>query len=199
MTKNELVTVAVVVTIAALVAGACAKAPTQELEAAQVALAEAEAAGAADYAPEQWQTAQTTLNAAQAKIEEQNGKLGMMRSYDDAKTLLAQASTEAAAARDAAATGKEAARAASEACWPSPSALIGWLKTMSERMSAWSSGGRLESVSSGLLIVPAIWMEASTPEITRCAVTFSDGLITGSPSKRMMPPRRMSNWRPWNS
>jgi hypothetical protein len=103
------------VAVLALVAGGCAKAPSQELEAAQAALAEAEAAGASAYAPEQWQAAQTTLNAAQAKIEEQNGKLGMMRSYDDAKTLLAQAATEAGAARDAAAAGKEDARVASEA------------------------------------------------------------------------------------
>jgi hypothetical protein len=100
--------------VLAFVAGGCAKAPTEELATAQSSLAEAEDAGAPAYAPEQWQAAQTTLNAAQAKIEEQNGKLGMMRSYDDAKTLLSQAATEAAAARDAAAAGKEAARAASE-------------------------------------------------------------------------------------
>lgn len=114
MTRTQLRNCFLAVGVLALVAGACAKAPTQELEAAQSSLAEAEAAGAPAYAPEPWQAAQTTLNAAQAKIEEQNGKLGLMRSYDDAKTLLAQAATEAAAARDAAAAGKEAARAASE-------------------------------------------------------------------------------------
>jgi hypothetical protein len=101
-------------TLVLLLAG-CAKAPTQEIEAAQSAFAEAEAADAASYAPEQWQAAQTTFNAAQAKIEEQNGKLGLTRSYDEAKELLAQAATEAAAARDAAAGGREAARTGGEA------------------------------------------------------------------------------------
>lgn len=115
MSKKQFVLWTLGVAALALLLGGCAKAPTQELEAAQAALAEAEAAGAPAYAPEAWQAAQTTLNAAQAKIEEQNGKLGLMRSYDEANQLLTQAATEAAAARDAAVTGKETARTAGEA------------------------------------------------------------------------------------
>ena len=55
------------------------------------------------------------------------------------------------------------ARCASEICWPSPSGLIGWLNTISDRMSASSSGGVLDRTISGFFSVPRTLTRASTP------------------------------------
>ena len=53
--------------------------------------------------------------------------------------------------------------AASDARSPVPSSLIGRLKTISDRMSDSSSGGVLESASSGRRSVPVMRTRASTP------------------------------------
>ena len=81
---------------------------------------------------------------------------------------------------------------------PSPSSLIGWLNTMSDRMSAWSSGGLLVNDSSGCFIVPCTRTNVSTPEMMRRARMLIVGFSSSLPSNRMWPSRRISKRRPWN-
>lgn len=108
-------------TLAAIALGfaltACAP-PEEEIEAAETAVAEAEAAEALTYAPEAWGEAVEALEAAKAEIQTQEAKNFITRSYQDARELLAQAEEKARAAVTAAAEekarGTEAAREALE-------------------------------------------------------------------------------------
>lgn len=99
--------VVVALFMVALLAGACAKAPQQAIDAAKAALEEAKAAEANRYAPQEFAAANDTLNAALAEVEKQNGKFALFRSYKKAARMLAQAQTLANAAKDAAVANKE--------------------------------------------------------------------------------------------
>ena len=95
----------------ALMSVACAKEPTEALNAAQSALAAAKTAGAADYAPAAMATAETAQAALDAEIRAQSEKFSLTRSYTKATELAAAAKTAADAAAAQAATGKEQAKA----------------------------------------------------------------------------------------
>ena len=56
-------------------------------------------------------------------------------------------------------------------------------------MSAWSSGGWLESATCGSRMLPVTVTCATMPEITRSAVTFSAGSTGVSPRNVMVPSR----------
>lgn len=93
--------------IALLVFAGCGKAPETELQSAKTALAAAESAGAAEYAPDLYQQAMDSLNAAEQVIAEQNSKFFVLRSYGKAAEMLKSAealaqtaATEAQAEKD---------------------------------------------------------------------------------------------------
>lgn len=88
---------------------ACAP-PEEEIQTAETALDDAQAAGAQTYAPETWNEAQQTLEAAKTEIEVQQAKNFITRSYQDARELLAQAEEQASAAVNAAAEEKARVR-----------------------------------------------------------------------------------------
>src|SRR5262245_319134 len=92
--------------LVALTAAGCAKAPDQEIGAAQAALAQAKAAGGDTYAPEPYHKAEEVMAQAKAEVDAQNGKFALMRSYKNAKLLLGQVKAEADRAREEAATGR---------------------------------------------------------------------------------------------
>ena len=91
----------------ALLSVACAKEPTEALNAATSALAAAKTAEAADYAPAALAAAETASAALQAELKAQGEKFALTRSYTKAAELATAAKAAADAAAAEAVTGKE--------------------------------------------------------------------------------------------
>jgi len=107
---NSIVATAALVFVAAV---ACAKAPQEDISAAQADLDKAREAQAETWAPNEYQAADSTWKAANDEIQAQNAK--WIKNYDKAKELLTKAKEEASKAAQAAAANKEQARTDSEA------------------------------------------------------------------------------------
>ena len=95
----------------ALLSVACAKEPTDALNAAKSALEAAKTSGASDYAPEALAAADTAAAALDAELKAQTEKFALTRSYTKAAELAAAAKTAADQAAAAAVTGKEQMKA----------------------------------------------------------------------------------------
>lgn len=108
--RNSIVATAALVFVAAV---ACAKAPQEDISAAQADLDKAREAQAETWAPNEYQAADSTWKAANDEIQAQNAK--WIKNYDKAKELLTKAKEEASTAAQAAAANKEQARTDSEA------------------------------------------------------------------------------------
>ncbi|MBI1949785.1 MAG: hypothetical protein HYS34_00280 [Acidobacteria bacterium] len=108
--RNSIVATAALVCIAAV---ACAKAPQEDISAAQADLDKAREAQAETWAPNEYQAADSAWKAANDEIQAQNAK--WMKNYDKAKELLTKTKEEAAKAAQAAVANKEQARTDSEA------------------------------------------------------------------------------------
>jgi hypothetical protein len=91
----------------ALMSVACAKEPTDALNAAKSALAAAKTAEAADYAPAALAAAETAAAALDAEIKAQAEKFSLTRSYTKAAELATAAKAAADKAAAEAVTGKE--------------------------------------------------------------------------------------------
>jgi hypothetical protein len=89
----------------------CAKAPEQEIQNANSAIEAARTAESEEYAPDAFQVAMDTLNAANAAKTEADGKFALFRSYGKAKELLVRAEGLANEAATAAQTEKERVKA----------------------------------------------------------------------------------------
>ena len=104
--------IAVVFVVFALLAlVSCAKAPEQEIQKANSSMEAARTAEAEEYAPDAFQVAMDTLNAANAAKTEADGKFALFRSYGKAKELFVRAEGLANEAATAAQTEKERVRA----------------------------------------------------------------------------------------
>ena len=87
---------------------ACASAPDTEMTEAQTSLNDARNAAQADtWAPEDFQAAQQSFDAAQAEVEMQNERFSMTRDFDKAREMFTQAKADAERAKRAAITNKE--------------------------------------------------------------------------------------------
>lgn len=95
-----------------LLAAACAKAPTDKVSAAEKGLEEARAAGAPNYAAEDFAKLEGMVANARKEIAEEEGKLPFLRDYEKAEQLLASAQADAAKVTIAAARKKEEAKVA---------------------------------------------------------------------------------------
>jgi hypothetical protein len=95
----------------ALLSVACAKEPTDALNAAKAALEAAKAAGAADYAPSALAAADTAASALEAELKAQTEKFSLTRSYTKTAELAVAAKAAADEAAVAAVTGKEQMKA----------------------------------------------------------------------------------------
>ncbi len=95
----------------ALMSVACAKEPTDALNAAKSALEAAKTAEAADYAPAAMAAAETAQAALEAELKAQDEKFSLTRSYTKAAELAAAAKAAADTAAAEAATGKEQMKA----------------------------------------------------------------------------------------
>ncbi len=108
--RNSIVATAALVFVAAV---ACAKAPQEDISAAQADLDKAREAQAETWAPNEYQAADSTWKAANDEIQAQNAK--WIKNYDKAKELLTKSKEEASKAAQAAAANKEQAKTDSEA------------------------------------------------------------------------------------
>ena len=95
----------------ALLSVACAKEPTDALNAAKAAFEAAKTAGASDYAAPALAAAETASAALDAELKAQAEKFALTRSYTKAAELAAAAKTAADQAAAAAVTGKEQMKA----------------------------------------------------------------------------------------
>jgi hypothetical protein len=98
---------AALVVLALLAFAGCGKAPETEMQSANVAVEAAKTAEADAYAPEAYQAAMDTLNAALAAKTESDSKFALFRSYGKSKELLARAQALAEEAATIAQTEKE--------------------------------------------------------------------------------------------
>ncbi len=98
-----------------VVAAGCAKAPTEQMTAAETAVSQAAAADAQTYAPEAFAAAQDSLAAAKAQIEAQSKGVALFRKYGKAQNLLTAATSAANQAEQEAQTQKAAVKSKVEA------------------------------------------------------------------------------------
>jgi hypothetical protein len=104
--------IAVVFVVFALLAFvSCAKPPEQEIQKANSAIEAARTTEAEEYAPDAFQVAMDTLNAANAAKTEADGKFALFRSYGKAKELFVRAEGLANEAATVAQTEKERVKA----------------------------------------------------------------------------------------
>jgi hypothetical protein len=87
---------------------ACGKPPQQEIDAAKAALDAAKSAQADKWASTDYQTAESSLSAAQAEVDAQAQK--WFKNYDKAKELMNTAKADAEKAAAAAVSNKETAK-----------------------------------------------------------------------------------------
>ncbi len=162
MKVKALVTVLVVVFAMALMLG-CAKVPQQELDAAKAALDAAKAGEADRYAPEVYNAAKDSLNAALAEVEKQNSKFALFRSFKRVKDLVAKATTAANDAKDQAAVNKEKTRVEAEGLMAQAAPAVENVKKLMKKAPRGKEGkAALEAIGSELAAVEASLAEANT-------------------------------------
>src|SRR5678816_1814585 len=110
MKTNKLLLASGLLVLAVVFAG-CAKPPETEMKDAQASLEDARNTAQADkWASAEYQTAKTSLDNANAEVEAQNQRFSLMRNFDKAKEMFAQAKADAAKAKQAAVANKETAK-----------------------------------------------------------------------------------------
>ncbi|MEW6245810.1 MAG: hypothetical protein AB1555_03765 [Nitrospirota bacterium] len=91
---------------------ACAKPPSEQLEAAEKAVKEAQESGAATYAAEDFAKLEGMLANAKKEVADQEAKFVLIRDYGKAEQLAASAKAEAAKVKSEAEKKKEEAKQA---------------------------------------------------------------------------------------
>jgi hypothetical protein len=97
---------------ALLILTACAKPPTEQIEAAEKALKEAQASGASTYVPDEYAKIEGALAALKKEATDQEGKFALFRDYGKVEQLAVTAKSEAERVSTEAAKKKEEAKAA---------------------------------------------------------------------------------------
>ncbi len=90
----------------------CAKAPKEQIDAAEQAVKDAQQSGAASYAPQEYAKLEGTLTALQEEVADQDAKFTLFRDYGKAEDLVAATKQEAQQVRREAEKKKEEAKAA---------------------------------------------------------------------------------------
>ncbi len=72
---------------ALLMLTACAKPPTEQIEAAEKAIKEAQASGASTYVPDEYTKIEGTLAALKKEETDQDGKFALFRDYGKVEQL----------------------------------------------------------------------------------------------------------------
>ena len=148
-----------VMLMATLLVG-CAKPPTQEMDAAKVAMDSAVAAGAGKYAVEGLKSLNDAWAAAQDEVKKQEGKL--FKNYDNAKAMIAKITADAAALKTEAEQKKEAAKEAANADAAAAAAAIAQAKALlDEAPTGKGTKAEIEALKADLAGI-----EGSVAEIT---------------------------------
>lgn len=90
----------------------CAKPPTEQIEAAEKAIKEAQQSGAATYTAEEYAKLEGTLAALKKEVGDQDVKFALFRDYGKAEQLAASAKADGERVKTEAAKKKEEAKAA---------------------------------------------------------------------------------------
>lgn len=110
--------------LCALTLAGCAEPPQAEIDAVKTALEAARTTGAGEYAPEALQQAEAAQAKLDAELQAQQEKFALMRSYDTATTLAAEAKAAAENAATTANANREAAKQESSALIAETATLI---------------------------------------------------------------------------
>jgi hypothetical protein len=94
-----------------LLSAACAKAPTEQVTAAEKAVNDARTAGAPKYAPEEFAKLESALTNAKTEVAEQDAKFGFLRDYEKSEQVLTATQTEATRVSAETAKRKDEAKA----------------------------------------------------------------------------------------
>ena len=97
---------------ALLTLAACAKPPTEQIEAAEKSIKEAQANGASAYVPDEYAKIEGTLAALKKEVTDQDGKLDLFRDYGKVEQLAVAAKSGAERLKTEATKKKEEAKAA---------------------------------------------------------------------------------------
>lgn len=100
------------IVLALVLATGCAKPPTEQIEAAEKAVADAQQSGASTYAPEEFTKIQGALVALKNEVAEQDAKFGLLRDYGKAEQLAVAAKADAERVKGEAEKKREEAKAA---------------------------------------------------------------------------------------
>jgi len=95
-----------------LIAGGCANPPSEQLQAAEQAVKDAQESGANLYAPEEYAKLEGNLAAMKQEAAEQDSKFPLFKDYGKAEQLATSTSTDAARIKTEAGQRKEEAKAA---------------------------------------------------------------------------------------
>ena len=148
-----------VMLMATLLVG-CAKPPTQEMDAAKVAMDSAVAAGAGKYAVEGLKSLNDAWTAAQDEVKKQEGKL--FKNYDNAKAMIAKITADAAALKTEAEQKKEAAKQAANADAAAATAAVATAKALlAEAPTGKGTKAEIEALKADLAGI-----EGSAAEVT---------------------------------
>ena len=97
---------------ALLMLTACAKPPTEQIEAAEKAIKEAQTSGASTYVPDEYAKIEGALAALKKEAADQEGKFTLFRDYGKVEQLAVTAKGEAERVKAEATKKKEEAKAA---------------------------------------------------------------------------------------
>lgn len=95
-----------------LVVTGCAKPPTEQIEAAEKAVADAQQSGAATYVAEEYTKIEGTLSALKKEVADQDAKFALLRDYGKAEQLAVAAKADAERVRVEAEKKREEAKTA---------------------------------------------------------------------------------------
>jgi hypothetical protein len=94
MTENRLNFAPIALALVLVVTG-CAKPPTEQIEAAEKAVADAQQSGAATYVAEEYTKIEGTLSALKKEVADQDAKFALLRDYGKAEQLAVAAKADA--------------------------------------------------------------------------------------------------------
>lgn len=98
--------------LAALLVTGCAKPPTEQIDAAEKAVKDAQQSGAAIYTADEYAKLEGTLAALKKEVGEQDAKFALLRDYGKAEQLAASAKADGDRVKAEAVKKKEEAKAA---------------------------------------------------------------------------------------
>ncbi|MDP1768098.1 MAG: DUF4398 domain-containing protein [Nitrospirota bacterium] len=97
---------------ALLILTACAKPPTEQIEAAEKAVSDAQQSGASTYVADEYAKVQGSLAALKKEVSDQDGKLAIFRDYGKVEQLAVAAKSDAERLKAEATKKKDEAKAA---------------------------------------------------------------------------------------